>query len=182
MVFQRTPPPKKRAVSKLGGMVGPPQDPLPQVKTEPLPPLFPLAPLKKRGRPPKHATEEERKIADAARKRGERAEASEEKQIEKIEAGLPSEYHTGSEDASKRAGQGGSSNEDLERLAQGTSAALSTPDALVADDVNGTVDNLLGPTSSITATKHVVTSDVVFPRRCQTIFRPISRTPFGLAS
>lgn len=110
---------------------------------------------KKRGRPPKHATETDRKAADAARKRDERAEASEEKQIEKIEAELPSEYHTGSEDASKRAGQGGASNEDLERLAQGTSAALNAPDPFIADTIEGTVDNLLGPTSCVTASEHI---------------------------
>ncbi len=117
--------------------------------------VIPDPPKKKRGRPPKHATEAERKAADAARKRDERAEASEEKQIEKIEAGLPSEYHTGSEDASKRAGQGGSSNEDLGRLAQGTSATLNAPDALIADNVGDTVDNLLGPTSSVIASEHI---------------------------
>lgn len=173
MVFQRKPPAKKRApaLRRFIGLTGSPlgQGEVPVVdSTERILPgrlepsrtgamftVVPDPPKKKLGRPPKHATEAERKAADAARKRGERAEANEEQRTEKIKSELPSVYNTEPEDALKRAGQGGASNKHLERRAQGTSAAMSAPDALIADDVDGTVDNLLGPTSSVSTSEHI---------------------------
>jgi hypothetical protein len=110
---------------------------------------------KKRGRPPKYATEADRKAADAARKRGDRAETNEAERTKEIVSSLPSVFHTGKEDALKHAGQGGMKNEDLERIAQGTSAALNAPDPFIADTVEGTADNLLGPTSSVTQSEHI---------------------------
>jgi AT hook motif len=85
----------------------------------------PNAEKKKRGRPPKHATEADRKAADAARKRDDRAHANAEKNA-------ADEYNPASEDAMNRAQTGGTGSTEIEL----TVAMQDAADAVLGPGTN----------------------------------------------
>lgn len=96
-----------------------------------------LAETRKRGRPTKYKTEEERKAADAARNRGNRKQESDEKLHEKLSDRTGTDFKTGSQDALIISNSGGYDANKMEEIAgelDPDASGLSNPDADVPEE------------------------------------------------
>lgn len=90
----------------------------------------------KRGRKPKYATEEDRKAADAARKRDERKQNAEAEHAAKLADRTGTDLKTGPQDALLISKSGGYNTNKIDKIvAEQDISRLSSPDADVSDEL-----------------------------------------------
>jgi hypothetical protein len=128
---------------------------------------------RKRGRKPKYATEEERKVADAARKRDERKQNSEAELVAKLADRTGTDFRTGPQDALLVSKSGGYNSNKIDKIvAEQDISRLSSPNADVSDELT-TPDRKVTavPKNPDNDTKDTRETDNTFMRRADVQLR-----------
>jgi len=136
--------------------------------------------LPKRGRKPKYATEEERKAADATRKRGERQDKAEAERITDLADRTGTDFKTGPEDALLISKSGGYGAEKIDLIvAQQDISRLSSPYADDTSDVLTTSDRKVTavPVNPDNAKKDVRETDGQFMRKAGAVLTRWAKGP-----
>ena len=136
--------------------------------------------LPKRGRKPKYATEEERKAADATRKRGERQDKAEAERITDLADRTGTDFKTGPEDALLISKSGGYGAEKIDLIvAHQDTSRLSSPNADTTSDELTTPDRKVTavPVNPDNAKKDIRETDGQFMRKAGAVLSRWAKGP-----